>query len=88
MRSSQLSSRPRLRLAVARPNQTLLQVAEENGVSIPYSCRQGQCGTCKTRLLEGAVTMDSEAGLDPESKARGFVLTCVGRPNGKVRLEA
>jgi ferredoxin len=40
------------------PAITLLEVAEKNGITIPYSCRQGQCGTCPTRLLEGIVRMD------------------------------
>jgi len=30
---------------------TLLELAEENGVQIPYGCRQGLCGTCATRVL-------------------------------------
>jgi ferredoxin-NADP reductase len=71
-----------------RSGQTLLEVAEENGVAIPFSCRQGQCGTCKTRLLAGDVRMDAEAGLDPDSRAQGFVLTCVGRAVGAVKLDA
>jgi ferredoxin-NADP reductase len=72
---------------VVRSGQTLLEVAEEHGVNIPSSCRQGQCGTCKTRLLEGSVNMDAEEGLDPDSKAQGFVLTCVGRARGMVKLD-
>ena len=73
---------------VLRSGQTVLEAAEEQGVPIPSSCRQGQCGTCKTKLLEGDVRMDAEEGLDPESRAQGFVLTCVGRANGIVRLDA
>ena len=68
------------------PGQTLLEAAEANGVDIPYGCRQGQCGTCTTRLLEGEV--DSPAGLVPGLKARGCVLACVTRARGDVRLDA
>jgi Na+-transporting NADH:ubiquinone oxidoreductase subunit NqrF len=68
--------------------QTLLEAAEELGISIPSSCRQGHCGTCKTKLLEGNVRMDAEEGLDPDSRAQGFVLTCVGHPDGAVKLDA
>ncbi|HYL34715.1 MAG TPA: iron-sulfur cluster-binding domain-containing protein, partial [Bryobacteraceae bacterium] len=70
------------------PGQTLLEAAADAGIEIPSACRQGQCGTCKTRLLDGQVRMTAENGLDPESKARGFVLTCVGRADGNVRLDA
>jgi len=73
---------------VVRGGQTVLEAAEELGVAIPSSCRQGQCGTCKTKLLEGDVRMDAEEGLDPESRSQGFVLTCVGRANGVVKLDA
>jgi ferredoxin-NADP reductase len=72
-----------------RRGQTLLEAAEEHGVNIPSSCRQGQCGTCKTRLLGGNVRMDTEEGLDPNSKVQGFVLTCVGHADdGNVKLDA
>jgi ferredoxin-NADP reductase len=76
------------RVCSTRAGQTLLEVAEEHGVAIPSSCREGQCGTCKTKLLSGNVRMDAEEGLDPDSRAQGFVLTCVGRANGAVRLDA
>ena len=68
--------------------QTLLEAAAAAGVDIPSACRQGQCGTCKTRLLGGEVSMTAEQGLDAESRARGFVLTCVGHAKGNVRLDA
>jgi len=71
-----------------RNGQTLLEAADENGVGIPSSCRREQCGICKTKLLAGNVHMDAEEGLDPESRAQGFVLTCVGHADGDVRLDA
>jgi ferredoxin-NADP reductase len=71
-----------------RSGQTLLEAAEESGVAIPFSCRQGQCGTCKTKLLAGNVRMDAEQGLDADSRAQGFVLLCVGHADGRVQLDA
>jgi len=71
-----------------RGDQTLLDAAEEHGIQIPFSCRQGQCGTCRTKLLSGNVRMDAEHGLDPESAAQGFVLLCTGYADGDVRLDA
>jgi ferredoxin-NADP reductase len=65
---------------------TLLDLAERNGVQIPYGCRQGLCGTCATRVLSGTVQMDVEAGLTPEQKLAGYVLPCVGRAEGTVVL--
>jgi ferredoxin-NADP reductase/mono/diheme cytochrome c family protein len=68
--------------------QTLLQAAAENGVEIPSACQQGQCGTCKARLLDGRVRMIADQGLDPESSARGYILTCVAHAEGDVKLDA
>ena len=76
------------RACTVRSGQTLLEAAEAHGVGIPSSCRQGHCGTCKTRLLAGNVRMDTEEGLDPDWRAQGFVLTCVGHPDGPVKLDA
>jgi ferredoxin-NADP reductase len=72
----------------AAPGQTLLQVAEAHGVGIPSGCRQGRCGTCTTKLLDGDVEMAIEEGLDPRAKTDGYVLTCVARPRGRVRVDA
>lgn len=74
--------------ATAAQGETLLAVAAGAGVEIASACRQGQCGTCKTRVIEGEVEMSCENGLDAESKSRGFVLTCVGRAAGNVKLDA
>jgi ferredoxin-NADP reductase len=63
---------------------TLLDVAEANGVQIPYGCRQGQCGTCATRVLCGTVRMNTDAGLSADQKKAGYVLPCVSRAEGNV----
>jgi ferredoxin-NADP reductase/uncharacterized membrane protein len=67
---------------------TLLEVAEANGVQIPFGCRQGQCGTCATRVLSGTVHMDADAGLTAELKEAGYVLPCVSRAQGSVVVAA
>ena len=67
---------------------TLLELAERNGVHIPFGCRQGQCGTCATRVLSGTVQMDVEAGLTAGQKNAGYVLPCVSRAEGTVVLSA
>jgi ferredoxin-NADP reductase len=67
---------------------TLLDLAENNGVQIPYGCRQGLCGTCATRVLIGTVQMDVDAGLTAEQKNAGYVLPCVSRAEGTVVVAA
>lgn len=73
---------------MASSSATLLDTAETCGIRIPYGCRQGECGTCATRLLRGPVHMQREDGLSPELKQRGYVLPCVTRPHGDVTIDA
>ena len=70
------------------PGLSVLEVAEKNGIAIPYSCRLGQCGTCATKLTDGTVRMASEVGLSDELRAQGYVLPCVSRAQGDIKLDA
>ena len=76
------------RICALPRGRTLLEVAEMNGIHIPYSCRQGQCGTCATRLLDGQINMDCEDGLQPALKSQGHILACVARAVGNIRIDA
>jgi len=67
---------------------TLLDLAERNGVQIPYGCRQGLCGTCATRVISGTVQMEVEAGLTADQKNTGYVLPCVSKAEGTVVVAA
>lgn len=73
---------------IASSSATLLETAEACGISMPYSCRQGDCGTCATKLLSGQVRMDSEMGLTPELKEGGYILPCVSHATGDVKIDA
>jgi len=72
----------------ASAGSTLLDLAERNGVQIPYGCRQGLCGTCATRVLSGTVHMGVDAGLTVDQKNAGYVLPCVSRTEGTVVVAA
>jgi len=69
-------------------SQTLLESLEQNGVLIPSGCRQGICGTCATKLLNGNVRMDNEEALTEELRAKRFILPCVARPVTNITLDA
>ncbi len=75
------------RTATAGPADSLLDVAESAGVEIASMCRAGVCGTCRTRLLEGAVDGHGE-GLDPADADAGYVLACVSRPRAACVVDA
>jgi ferredoxin-NADP reductase/DMSO/TMAO reductase YedYZ heme-binding membrane subunit len=58
---------------------TVLEAAEECGVAIPFECRSGICGQCKTRLISGRVVMEVEDALTGNDRAKGLVLACQAR---------
>ena len=70
------------------PEDTVLEIAEMNAMSIPYGCRQGICGTCATRLLSGSVRMEREEGLNENLRVQGYILPCVSRALGDIKLDA
>ncbi len=67
---------------------TVLEAAESIGLDLPYECRSGICGQCKTRLVAGEVTMDSDNALTPGDRARGMILACQAHAKGDVVVEA
>lgn len=75
------------RTARGAASQTLLDVAELEGVPIASSCRSGVCLTCRTRLTEGDADCRSSM-LDPDDRAAGFILPCVSWAMGDCALEA
>ena len=46
---------------------TLLDVAEARGLTPPFGCRGGSCGTCRTRVLKGAVTYAMQPSFQVEA---------------------
>jgi len=75
------------RLNVAE-NQTVLQVAKENGITLPSACGMGQCGCCKMNLVSGSYHMsDHVIAILPQEKASGTVLTCQCHPMGPLILK-
>jgi ferredoxin-NADP reductase len=62
-------------------DETALAALVRSGVNAPYSCQQGFCGTCRTRVLAGAVDHRDTLLTDPERDA-GMMLICVSRASG------
>ena len=58
------------------PGQTVLEAAEDAGIDIPFECRSGICGQCRTQLVSGRVTMDVEDALTSADRQHGFILAC------------
>jgi ferredoxin len=72
----------RQKASVARvANETLLESARRAGLSPPFSCEAGNCGTCMAKLVEGKATMRVNDALDDDEVAEGYILTCQGVPD-------
>lgn len=67
---------------------TILECAEEASVQIPFECRSGVCGQCKTKLVSGRVTMDAQDALTASDRAKGLVLACQARAVRDVVVDA
>lgn len=61
-------------------NKSILDVALENKIELPYSCRAGRCSACAARCVQGKVAMSYNEVLTSKDEADGTVLTCTGHP--------
>ncbi|MCX5041598.1 ferredoxin--NADP reductase [Aldersonia sp. NBC_00410] len=60
--------------------QTLVDLMLAKGIDVPYSCNEGECGSCAATLLKGTVDMDNDEILDPADIADGIILGCQAHP--------
>ncbi|WEV78847.1 FAD-binding oxidoreductase [Janibacter cremeus] len=67
---------------------TILEAALRAGVTLPSSCEEGMCGTCKLTLLDGRVDMQHAGGIRPREVAQGKILPCCSTPLEDVVVDA
>lgn len=70
------------------PGKTMLDVLLANNIDVAYSCLEGVCGTCETRVLEG-VPDHRDAVLSPEERAsnKTIMVCCSGSKTPKIVLD-
>jgi ring-1,2-phenylacetyl-CoA epoxidase subunit PaaE len=65
---------------VVGENQSILQAALQNGISLPYSCRSGVCSTCAAKCVAGKIELIKNDVLTDADIVDGWILTCTGHP--------
>lgn len=60
----------------------ILDIAEESGLKLPYSCRAGACFDCLGKVTIGEVELTEKAieFLRPDEIEAGYVLLCAATP--------
>ena len=76
------------RVVPCPPTTTLLEAASQAGLSLPSSCGEGVCGTCKTAKISGTVDMNHAGGIRPREIAQDKILLCCSTPRSDVSLDA
>lgn len=66
---------------------SILEAASSSGITLPSSCGQGMCGTCKTTLLAGSVDMRHNGGIRPREIAAHQILLCCAKPRENLVLD-
>lgn len=65
----------------------ILQCAENQGVDLPFSCRNGACTTCAVRVISGELYQPEAMGLSPELQKQGYALLCVSYARSDLEVE-
>ena len=87
--SYQITVQPSGRAFAAEANETLLEAALRQGLTMPYGCKDGACGACKGKVVSGTVDhgKSQEHALKDEEKAAGLTLYCCASAQSDLVIE-
>lgn len=87
--SYQIIIKPSDHILNVRSGETILQAALREGLSIPYGCRNGSCGTCKGKITQGTVDFGQhdQNALTEKEKQNGIALFCSASPKSDLVIE-
>ena len=88
--SFNITLQPAQRSFAVERDEAILTAAIRQGVGLPYGCRDGACGSCKSRLIQGRVIHGAHQlkALSAAEEDAGFVLTCCATPQSDCTVEA
>ena len=68
----------------------ILAAGIQAGISLPYGCKDGACGSCRCKKISGTVVQGEHQAraLSPEDAANGFILTCCASAHSDIVLES
>jgi CDP-4-dehydro-6-deoxyglucose reductase len=72
----------------ATQGQTVLEAAETAGITLPYSCRSGRCGSCAGQVISGqATSVHPDMLLSLQERMAGRMLTCTDEARSDLMLD-
>jgi CDP-4-dehydro-6-deoxyglucose reductase len=85
-----ITLQPANRTFTVEADEAILPAAIRQGIGLPYGCRDGACGSCKSKLLEGRVVHGTHQlkALSVAEEEAGYILTCCGKPQTDCVVEA
>jgi CDP-4-dehydro-6-deoxyglucose reductase len=88
--SFQVTVQPAGRSFEVARDEAVLPAAIRQGIGLPYGCRDGACGSCKSRLVEGRVIHGAHQlkALSVAEEEAGYLLTCCATPQTDLVIEA
>lgn len=71
-------------------DETILDAALKQGITLPYGCKNGACGSCKGKVIEGSLEhgQHSDAALSKADETAGAILFCCAYPQSDLLIEA
>jgi CDP-4-dehydro-6-deoxyglucose reductase len=87
--SYQITVQPSGRQFMAETDETLLDAALRQGLTLPYGCKDGACGACKGKVLAGSVDHGKAQAhaLKDDEKAAGMALYCCAYAKSDLSIE-
>ncbi len=85
----QVTCEPDGRILEVREGETILAAAQRSELVMPHSCRNGVCGTCKGKIVEGTVDYGryEPSALSDAEREQGYALFCQAKPLSQLTIE-